>query len=62
MTIDDLFTYMINNSNDIRIWNINSEEYVFEGSVEETKSSMYIDSEICTFEIQDDVVVINIEE
>ena len=62
MTIDDLFTYMIDNSNDIRIWNINSEKYVFEGSVEETKSSMYIDSVICTFEIQDDVVVINIEE
>lgn len=62
MTVYDLADLYIESSENMQIWNLDTESTVFEGSFDEAKESDYADCTVCTFGIENGIIVINIDE
>lgn len=61
MTVYDLADLYIESSEDMQIWDSETQETVFEGSFEESKGSEYADFEVGSFGIENGIIVINID-
>lgn len=61
MTVYDLCSLYIEDTEEVKIYSISKEEYVFDGFFREATYCDYSDDDVQSFGIEDGIICINIE-
>ena len=60
MRIYEFCWLYIESTEDMKIWGIEEEKYVFSGTYDEARISEFVNEEVQSFGIEDGIIVINI--
>ena len=61
MTVHDLCSLYIEDTEEVKIYSFDKDEVVFSGFFREATFCDYSDEEVCSFGIEDGIICINIE-
>lgn len=60
VTVGQLCNLYIEETEKVRIWSLDQEKVLFEGTYRDARDSEYADEEVCSFGIEDGINCVNI--